>query len=537
MDAMTAPRLTGGERDIVAPVDTDPLARAVSGAWGGPRGSHGRSGGRWWSPLTVIILIASLMYGIGVLGKAACVTTDFNRLGYPYPYTHMCYSDIEFLYVGRDLARGTVPYRPVDRPALEAELRANGQLNGLDPAQVRDAVDRAVHDRTIEYPVLTGAYMGVMAALTHVVGIGADLSSVSYNDLQSNKSAQHDAAVFWDLNVIGFFVVLLIALVLLVRAQPRRPWDALLVAAAPVIALDSGINWDLLAIGFVAAALHAWSRRRPVLAGVAIGLGTSTKLYPLFMLGPMLVLCVRERRYADFAKALAGAVVSWLAVNLPVYLWSPTAWKWFWEFNRERDGQYGSIWYVLTLHRSPVSAGTINSVSLVVFALCCGGVLALGLLAPRRPRLVSLVFLVIACFLLVNKVYSPQYALWLLPFAALARPRWRDLLIWQSCEAFYFFAVWMQIGAAGMKAGDNGAPIDFVGWYTLATGIRVAGTLYLMAIVVRDILRPWLDPVRSDGLTDDPLGGVLDRGLDAELDQWDDEPGRSQDPAAVRLSG
>jgi uncharacterized membrane protein len=536
MGWMSAPRLTGGDRDIVAPVDTDPLARAVSGAWGGPRGRHVRAGARWWSPLTVVILAASLMYGVGIVGKAACVVTDFGRLGYPFPYTHMCYSDIEFLYVGRDLAHGTVPYSPVDRAKVQRELRGTGELNGLGPAQVREAVDKSVHDRTVEYPVLTGLYMGFMAGVTHVVGIGADLSDVPYNELAADKSAQHDAAVFWDLNVVGFFVVLLIALVLLVRAQPRRPWDALLVAAAPVIALDSAINWDLLAIGFVAAALYAWSRRRPALTGVAIGLGTATKLYPMFMLGPLFVLCVRQRRYAEFGQTLAGAVVAWLAVNLPVYLWSPDAWKWFWQFNEQRDGQFGSIWYVLTLHKASVSATTINAVSLVVFTLCCIGVVALGLLAPRRPRLVSLMFLVVASFLIINKVYSPQYALWLLPFAALARPRWRDLLIWQACEGFYFFAVWMQIGAAGMKAGDNGVPINFVGWYSLATGIRIAGTMYLMAIVIRDILRPWLDPVRSDGLTDDPLGGILDQGLDREL-HWDDASGASREHDRVQLIG
>ena len=37
-----------------------------------------------------------------------------------------------------------------------------------------------------------------------------------------------------------------------------------------------------------------------------------------------------------------------------------------------------------------------------------------------------------------------------------------------------------------------------------------------MVIVVRDILHPWHDPVRADGLSDDPLGGVLDEGIDAE---------------------
>ena len=65
-------------------------------------------------------------------------------------------------------------------------------------------------------------------------------------------------------------------------------------------------------------------------------------------------------------------------------------------------------------------------------------VLALGLTSPSTPRLAQLGFLIVAGFLLVNKVYSPQYVLWLLPLAVLARPRWRDLLIWQAGEVIYF---------------------------------------------------------------------------------------------------
>ena len=47
-------------------------------------------------------------------------------------------------------------------------------------------------------------------------------------------------------------------------------------------------------------------------------------------------------------------------------------------------------------------------------------------------------------------------------------------------------------------------------------------------LVVRDILHPWNDPVRTDGLSDDPLGGVLDEGIDSE------PPGRAADEPVIR---
>ena len=88
----------------------------------------------------------------------------------------------------------------------------------------------------------------------------------------------------------------------------------------------------------------------------------------------------------------------------------------------------------------------------------------LALLAPRRPRLPQLLFLVVVAFLLVNKVYSPQYVLWLLPLAALARPRWRDLLIWQACEIFYFFAIWMHIANFFVGTCSGRTSFSSSGW-------------------------------------------------------------------------
>ena len=124
------------------------------------------------------------------------------------------------------------------------------------------------------------------------------------------------------------------------------------------------------------------------------------------------------------------------------------------------------MWLLLARHGHPATPETINLWSWLLFGAVCVGVLVLGLRAPRPPRLAQLGFLVVAGFLLVNKVYSPQYVLWLLPLAVMARPRWRDLLIWQSGELFYYVAIWMSFGGwlngvggrrdAGLRLGDRG---------------------------------------------------------------------------------
>ncbi len=481
--------------DVVAPTLSDPVARAASGTVGGPLGAHARTARSWWTPVRVVLAVATVVFGLGVVQKSPCVVEKWSDAASPKPFSHMCYTDIPLLYVSRGLAEGIWPYQP---------------LTDL-PADKQPATAAQAQALTVEYPVLTGIWMGATGLLTRVIGTSPDVSRIPHASVGGNLDVQHDSAVFWSVNTIGFFLVLLVGLVLLVRAQPKRPWDAMLVAASPSLALTATINWDMLAFGWVAGSLWAWSTRRPLLAGVLIGLGTATKLYPVFFLGPLLVLCLRERRVLDvWTRTASAAVVVWLVVDLPVYFWSPEGFSWFWKYNGSRGPDFGSLWLVASNYGHTASPRTVNLVSEAFFLVACVAIGLLCLLAPRRPRLPQLLLLVIVAFVVVNKVFSPQYVLWLLPLAALARPRWRDLLIWQACEVFYFFAVWMHIANFFVDAGRR----DWV--YALAVVVRIIGELYLVVLVVFDILVPARDPVRADGLSDDPLGGVLDTGLDSE---------------------
>jgi hypothetical protein len=84
----------------------------------------------------------------------------------------------------------------------------------------------------------------------------------------------------------------------------------------------------------------------------------------------------------------------------------------------------------------------------------------------------------------------------------LARPRWRDLLVWQAGEVLYFAMVWFYLGGYTASATSGGQ--DRL--YSLAILIRVTAEVYLAAVVVRDVLRPEHDPARPPGdLDGDPM--------------------------------
>ena len=459
---------------LVAPSRHDMLVRNTAAMLSGPLGRHADAGRSWWTPVRVLLAVTTLTFLIGMAQKSPCQLREWPGDG--TQFTHLCYSDIGYLYAGRGFAEEVIPY-----------------------------VDNGGRYAYLEYPVLTGAFAYAASVVTHALVDQPDVSSRPVEEIGGLPAVRHGSAVYFAVTVVGLFVCALVAIWALAGVHRRRPWDAMFVAASPALALAGTINWDLLPMALVCAALLAWSRSRPGLAGVLIGLGTAAKLYPVFLLGALLVVCIRARRLPAFATAAAAAAASWLAVNLPVYLASPEGWKTFWTFNAGRSGEFGSFWYVLSLAGHPASSSTINRVSLLGFALACLGVAALALLAERRPRIPQLAFLVVAAFLLVNKVYSPQYVLWLLPLAVMARPRWIDQAIWQTAEIFYWMMIWLHIPAA--LVGPEDQP-DRVYW--LATGVRIAATLWLMGLVVRDILRPWHDPVRADAVTDDPAGGVVD---------------------------
>lgn len=55
----------------------------------------------------------------------------------------------------------------------------------------------------------------------------------------------------------------------------------------------------------------------------------------------------------------------------------------------------------------------LNTVTAVLMVLAFVAIAALALRAPRPPAVAELAFLTVAAFLLLNKVWSPQYSLWL----------------------------------------------------------------------------------------------------------------------------
>ena len=193
--------------------------------------------------MTALVVAGLAGSGLGLLSKAACRAGAWN-IGIEQYQAH-CYTDIYPLYYTEGLSAGKVPY--VGHP--------------------------------VEYPVLIGAAMQAAAWVVSPI-----------NDVLIRGREFFDVTVV----LLAFFAVAAV-LATAYLAGPSRRWTALLVALSPAVILAAFINWDLIAMSLATLGLAAWAGRRGVLAGILIGLAVATKFYPVFLLGPLFLLCLRAR--------------------------------------------------------------------------------------------------------------------------------------------------------------------------------------------------------------------------------------------------
>ena len=352
-----------------------------------------------------------------------CTTTDWST---PDQYIHACYSDLPALFGERGLNKGEWAY-------------SNG-------------------DASIEYPVVTGA---IMWAVAKIVPTGD-------NALQN----------YFYANI--FFLALLFILISLLVAK-MRPEFAYLTPIAPAAIASLYINWDLWAIISMLGAIYWFDRKKLDISALALGLSISTKFMPIFLSLPIAFIFLRRNQLQGALRYFAITIATFAAINLPVYLTTPEGWLRFYQLNLSRGSDWGSIWYALTA--LGVNLANLNYLSILVLLAAFAAITIYILELRNIPSLASLSFIVLAAVMVASKVYSPQYVLWLTPLAVIALVDKRDLhalWIWQGAEVIYHVAIWQHL--ASVTGAKFGLPLY---GYALITLLRIAATIYLIAVFVR----------------------------------------------------
>lgn len=451
---------------IVAPSRNDSLLRRMTEVVGGPLGHRTAPGivsSGFFSVervLTVMVLASGLL---ALLFKFHCRQAGWST---PDQYSTTCWS--EFPNVFKDKGLGT--YFPYFSPGS-----------------------------TFDYPVLTGAVAGITAWLTGAAGHG-----------------MHRQLAFFDLNSGLVIILWLVAVLATARSARRRPWDAAILAAGPVLLFTALTSWDMWAVALVSVGMLLFARRRTFSAGAVLGLALCAQPYAILIPIAVLLLSVRTGRLLAFLETAAAAAVTALAVTVPVLALNPASWLAYFTNGMDNAATPSSIYGAYNLvaerlgHESLGISG-IDSVQIVLIVLLLLAAAWLVLTAPRRPRLAQLAFLLVAAYSLVDKHAQPQHVVWLIPLLALARPKWRTVLLWQCAQILQFLALQLFLGRElGNVSAQHAIDMPY---FVLTVALGSGVTLIVMALIVRDILRPEYDVVRRAG-ADDPQGGLLERAAD-----------------------
>lgn len=197
-----------------------------------------------------------------------------------------------------------------------------------------------------------------------------------------------------------------------------QPW---VWAASPALLVYGALNWDLLGILPLAAGLWLWASGRHRSAVALVSVAVWTKFFPVLVLGVILLVSLRGplRRTLELAGIFLAIT---LLLNLPFALWGWPGWTWFFEYNSIREIEPSL--YLLAGLDPRAAVGRANAVSAIVVVAAATSLAAIELRTRRLDPLRAACALV-CVFFIANKVYSPQYWLWVVALIALAAlPGW-----------------------------------------------------------------------------------------------------------------
>ena len=346
----------------------------------------------------------------------------------PDVYVQGCYTDITALYEMRRFASDVWPY-------------GSG-------------------GNSLEYPILSGIGIWLISLLT--------------------KDGPEGLLQFFYLNVLAISIAFAALVYHLFKLEKK---SALLLIISPAVISGLFINWDIWAITPLVIALLLIKKERIWFAGACLSISIFFKFFPIIYLIPIL-LSLKDSAVKRKEFIYSVAIISCI-INIPFMLFQFDGWAKFYIFNFNRGVDFGSIWYLISLTGSWITNinSLITPIVLTLLALCYW---------RYRDNLLGNLFIASVIFFTLNKVYSPQYVLWLTVIAVLFFPKNRFFYIlfalWQSSELLYQYGIWHHILTSLDEPGGIANNT-----YILISIARIAGLLlltgYALYLLENDLIK------------------------------------------------
>jgi len=338
--------------------------------------------------------------------------------------TYFCYSDIPVFWKTHFLQNHIWPFDFVFIPELSKTINP------------------------VEYPVIIGLVIWALSYLTSSTGI----PYINY----------------FDINVVFISLLFIVSAFFVHKIKPKY---TLLMVFAPAVIMSLFMNWDMWAVLPSLIAIYYFDKGKHVSSAIFLSVAISAKFYPIVMILPICILLIKSKKFIDLRKFLTVATATYLFINLPIMISNFSGWSYFYKGSFNRGVGYGSIWEVFEL-----LGFKLNNVNYYYFLSTSVTFILISIFFWRSKNFSNLhevVFLSVFAFAAFNKVYSPQFVLWLTPLAVLALKNKKQIslfALWQLLEAIYHLALWRYFYQLG------GGQVLFAvspEYYAIISGLRL----------------------------------------------------------------
>lgn len=299
------------------------------------------------------------------------------------------------------------------------------------------------------------------------------------------------------------FQLVTVAAVWLTRTR-YAAWLAALVGLWPLNAYYWEFKFDLVPAALLAAGLVLALRERWALSGLVLGLGALAKWTPGLAAVALVVWLLASGRARDAARHGGAFAATVLLVYLPLLAWAPSEVLAAYSRQGGRSITAESVWYLvlkpfgLARLRSHISfsAGApewANVGATAVQALLVLAVVAATVLVRRHLRAaVALAALAPVTFLLLNRIFSPQFVVVLFAAWAVAA----SLVVRSRREQLAVGALAIAAALGNVFVFPYALPRYAVTWQLasatlFACGLALTAWLALRALAARDPGHPW----------------------------------------------
>jgi hypothetical protein len=365
-----------------------------------------------------LLVIGFISVSISYVKFSFCLKDDFSGLT---TTSKGCYSDIPIFWNTHVLEAHVWPYQ------------------FLQLIEINETIN------PVEYPLLTGVVMWLLSFITPLSG-NADGNFFLVNSF------------FLSALFIGSLIVL----------NRLKKDSYVYFAAAPAVIFSLLINWDMWVVFFLLLSILFYDKNKFTVSSLILAIAISFKFFPIVLLLGVVLIGIRNRAIKSSIIYVCKTVLFFTLINLPAALNDFEGWSFFYRVSADRNTSLGSIWEILELSGFIVESS--NSFYVVLTLLLFILISAYLILFSRTSELNQMAYLLVFGFLFFNKVYSPQFVIWLTCLAVLVihTKHQRILFVcWQGFELAYHFAVWRYLFWQGYGNQVDGLSPDAYKWASL----------------------------------------------------------------------